>query len=78
MRDDERIAGLRELAARQQRYRTDLQAHHEQATEFVESGADDAERATELLERLAQLQAEEAAILAELRRLDPALTAGMN
>jgi hypothetical protein len=78
VRNSERVAGLRELAARRQRYDTNLHAHFAEAPAFVESGSEDVEGARELLERPAQLEAERDAIYAELRRLDPALSAGLN
>jgi hypothetical protein len=74
----ERIAGLRAVKERQQRYAGDLVDHHEEATAFVEAGRQDEEQARVLLNRLAALQVERDAILAELQRLDPAFTAGMN
>jgi hypothetical protein len=78
VRNAERIARFRELVARNDRHAADLRAHRKQARALVESGSDDADRATELLERLAQLEAERDAILAELARVDPAFTASCN
>jgi hypothetical protein len=79
VRNTERIARFRELAARQARCQSGFQDYYEEAAAFMEEpGPKDDDHATELLERLAQLEAERDAILHELARVDPAFTAGMN
>ena len=69
---------MRALKERNERLAADLVDHREEADAFLVSGRDDPELDRELVERLATLEAERDAIYAELRRLDPAFTAGMN
>jgi hypothetical protein len=78
MRPDDRIAGLAELSKRYERYAAARRANRERRQAFVDAGVEDGERAAELLVELEEILAERNAIADELRRLHPALTAGMN
>jgi hypothetical protein len=78
MRNSERIAGLAELSRRWANCVAELRANRERCDAYLDGGSEDPETADRLCDRTAELLAERDALLAELRRLDPAFGAEAN